>query len=126
MLECALTEGAWDRTERMKKRLRRGPATAPPCCVCVREPNNIRKPKPKDNQHNNRNISPLPRSKRSPWLLGMLVPDQNSTLVYFCLSNGTTQLFVRCWLWAGQGTKSGPNDVTETQEQTLKQGMNQK
>ena len=28
MLECALTEGAVDRTERMKKRLRRGPATA--------------------------------------------------------------------------------------------------
>lgn len=37
---ASLAKGGWDRTERTKKRQRRGPATAPPCCVCVPEPSN--------------------------------------------------------------------------------------
>ena len=124
-----LAKGGWDRTERTKKRQRRGPATAPPCCVCVREPNHTRKPKPKDNQHHNQNISPRSRSKRFPLLLGILLPGQSysrlllplewnrKTLVLLCFAGCAAAALALGDFWVQSELRDQKCDGPETQEQ---------
>ena len=90
MLECALAEGAWDRSERMKKRQRRGPATATcTSLLCSRtqqyQYQQLRK-------HYQLSHLVLAASIFHGCLEYCCRVRTTCTLVYFCLSNGTTQL----------------------------------
>ena len=102
MLECALAEGAWDRTERMKKRQRRGPATATCTSLLCSRTQQYQYQKIRKNY------------KLSHLVLAASVFHGcleyccrvRTTLVYSCLSNGTEKrLCFGCAVRHRQGDK---------------------